>query len=85
MPLRCVQITLPDGTSALVRVIIRLCSYCDAVSERLCDGPGARAGKTCDRPMCARHSLQVGDMDFCREHEGFGNRLRAAIAAMGEK
>lgn len=45
------------------------CHECSAVSGFLCDYRAGK-GKTCDRPMCARHAYQVGpDKHHCIEHD----------------
>jgi hypothetical protein len=52
------------------RVRRRRCSACGNLgAEILCDGPGARAGKTCDRALCRRCATSVGpDVDLCPAH-----------------
>ena len=48
------------------------CVYCLAMSSFLCDWPvTAASGKkgTCDEPLCAAHSGQVGpNKNYCPEH-----------------
>lgn len=47
------------------------CAVCGAPSTKLCDQPltGPKAGKTCDRPLCARCAVHVGpDRDLCPAH-----------------
>ncbi|MBS1793635.1 MAG: hypothetical protein JSS81_07270 [Acidobacteria bacterium] len=52
----------------------KTCLYCSREHEFLCDFPvGKTKGgktKTCDRPLCRKHSLKgVSEgVDFCREH-----------------
>jgi hypothetical protein len=45
---------------------------CRATSVALCDYPlqGKKAGKTCDRRLCAAHRVSKGkDRDYCPTHE----------------
>jgi hypothetical protein len=72
-------IKLPDGTPCHVLIRGRrgssrrtLCRDCQAIGQEteavaLCDGPGAKPGKTCDRGMCARHvaAQPQPDRDLC--------------------
>lgn len=47
------------------------CKYCGRPHTKLCDYPlrGAKAGKTCDIPMCDRCATHVEpDTDYCRAH-----------------
>jgi hypothetical protein len=47
------------------------CSHkdCKAPGTKLCDWP-IGDGKTCDKPLCDRHAVRVGDdTDYCRGHE----------------
>lgn len=48
------------------------CGACKtATSTALCDHPlvGAKAGKTCDMPLCGRCRVQTGpDRDLCPAH-----------------
>jgi hypothetical protein len=51
------------------------CRQCGRPSTKLCDYPlrGAKAGKTCDVPMCSRCATTVGrsgsdTIDYCRVH-----------------
>lgn len=49
------------------------CCICGKPSSRLCDFPlrGAKAGRTCDRPLCAGCAVHVGpDRDLCPAHAG---------------
>lgn len=47
------------------------CSVCgEGDGANLCDGPGERTGRTCDKPLCdgCAVSLKAHDLDFCPEH-----------------
>jgi hypothetical protein len=47
------------------------CRYCGRASSKLCDHKltGAKAGQTCDIPMCATCATHVEpDLDFCKPH-----------------
>ena len=53
----------------LVRATARC--KCGARTTKLCDYllTGAKAGSTCDRPLCARCATSVGDnLDLCEAH-----------------
>lgn len=54
------------------------CVVCGKESSKLCDFPlrGAKAGKTCDRALCARCAVnQPGkDRDFCPTHAGMPSK-----------
>lgn len=43
---------------------------CGARAERLCDYPlrGPKAGQTCSRKLCAKHSDPEGGKDYCPAH-----------------
>lgn len=44
------------------------CAYCARPAGLLCDGPGLRAGTTCDRPMCARCTFRPSaGRELCRD------------------
>lgn len=46
----------------------RRCAFCGAWSTKLCDWP-AGPGKTCDRPLCDKHAVNVGpNRDWCPNH-----------------
>ena len=67
---------MPDGTPYGGFVCTRNhrskpCSVCGRPMSRLCDYRlrGAKAGKTCDRPLCERCAVRVGpDRDLCPAH-----------------
>jgi hypothetical protein len=47
------------------------CEACKAREHTLlCDAQiwGAKAGKTCDRKLCAACAVKVGDLDLCPTH-----------------
>lgn len=53
--------------------ITRRCSVpgCRAPGEFLCDQPlgGSKTGKTCDKPLCVQHAVEVGtDRHLCPPH-----------------
>ncbi len=70
----CRATSLPGGGYAIVctrgkRPI--MCSICGRPGNKLCDFPltGEKAGKTCDRPLCAKCAVHVEpNTDFCRTH-----------------
>ncbi len=44
------------------------CANCGDVSGFLCDYPVGK-GKTCDRPVCERHCIEVApDLHYCTAH-----------------
>ena len=68
MPCDPFKVTLPDGSSAMGWICTRgprrqppRCK-CGRPSTLLCDYPltGAKAGKTCDRPLCTHCATEVG-------------------------
>ena len=65
---------LPDGTMAFICTRgnrSKPCAICGRPHTKLCDYPlhGAKAGKTCDRPLCERCAVhQEPDVDFCPTH-----------------
>ncbi|WP_454825909.1 hypothetical protein [Paraburkholderia xenovorans] len=70
----CTRFRLPGGGSGIVctrgRGRAPRCSVddCNAPSGFQCDYP-TRAGKTCDRHLCAKHAHVVGaDLHRCPEH-----------------
>ncbi len=47
------------------------CSICGRPGSKLCDFPltGPKAGKTCDRSLCAKCAVNVGpELDYCPTH-----------------
>jgi hypothetical protein len=53
------------------RTAEKRCIYCGRPSSKLCDFrlTGAKAGNTCDAPMCANCTTSGGpDVDYCRPH-----------------
>jgi hypothetical protein len=47
------------------------CHFCNRWSEKLCDFPTGKNGKTCDARMCSRCASSVGpDLDYCPRHRG---------------
>jgi len=67
----CERVDIGNGTYAIVctRGHRQRCK-CGRPSTKLCDYPlsGAKAGKTCSRPMCDGCSTRVGSLDYCRPH-----------------
>lgn len=50
-----------------------ICVHCGRPGNRLCDFPltGAKAGKTCDRPLCAKCAVRrKPGIDYCQVHAG---------------
>ena len=48
-----------------------VCEICGKRGDKLCDFPltGEKAGKTCDRHLCAKCAVHVGrDVDYCPTH-----------------
>jgi hypothetical protein len=67
MPYTCVEVRMPDGAVALVRMQIKRCQYCTRPHTRLCDYPTETG--TCDAPLCGQHARRVGpDRDYCPAH-----------------
>jgi hypothetical protein len=68
----CHHVHLPGGATAIVcgpKQNAR-CSRCRAPGILLCDFPVAD-GKTCDKPMCPKHAVEVGpDRHYCPECMG---------------
>lgn len=71
----CRDIQLPGGGTAIVcgpRTRTKTCVVCGRrQSSKLCDFPlrGAKAGKTCDRPLCERCAVHSEpDTDYCPTH-----------------
>lgn len=70
----CKFVKLEGGGVAIVKFAkqrTKPCASCGRPSTKLCDYPltGAKAGKTCDRAMCDKHSVHVGtDTDYCIIH-----------------
>lgn len=70
----CDHVDLPGGGHAIIcgrRAPVKRCVHCGRPSSRLCDYPltGAKAGKTCDRPICAGCTTHIPpDTDYCRTH-----------------
>lgn len=58
---------------------VRDCVHCGLPAGRLCDGPGAGNGKTCDRPLCARCTHERGRRDYCAQHVPVGVPMQAAL------
>jgi len=79
MPCRTVH--LPGGMAITCsRERTKPCHHCGRGATALCDFPlsGEKEGKTCDRPMCARHAHRQGvhtsgphkgdSIDYCLTH-----------------
>lgn len=72
----CERFRAPDGTLVIAcsRGVKKrrapMCSVCRSIpSTKLCDGPGTRPGKTCDKPLCHNCAKHVHpDTDYCPEH-----------------
>ena len=51
----------------------RKCAYCHRQARHLCDYPiDSVTGKTCDKPLCEEHRVQVGSSFLCRRGRGKG-------------
>jgi hypothetical protein len=69
-------VTGPEQRSTSIILCIRggrppraKCGVCHVrVHERLCDGPGKRAGATCNKRLCLKCARTVGEKDFCPRH-----------------
>ncbi len=58
------------------------CACCPSLATHLCDFKlkGAKSGKTCDMPLCSRHSVSVGkDRDLCPAHDRLLKSSRAPL------
>jgi hypothetical protein len=71
----CKVVNLGNGVTAIVKMAAKprkRCSVCGMLGVgKLCDFPltGAKAGKTCDRPLCANCAFhQAPDTDLCPVH-----------------
>ncbi len=70
----CNHIKLPGGASAIIctrRGPAKRCCSCGGPSSKLCDFPltGAKAGATCDRPVCQSCAVHRDpDIDYCPTH-----------------
>ena len=78
----CDRIDLPDGYVIVCseRRRAKRCSVCGRPGDLLCDYPlrGAKAGKTCDRPLCAKCTRRqapasspngTDSTDYCPPHD----------------
>ena len=70
----CNHIDLGNGASAIVCTrgrSTKRCVICGLPGGKLCDFPltGAKAGKTCDRSLCAKCAVhREPDIDYCPTH-----------------
>jgi hypothetical protein len=71
----CSVVKLPNGAAMIVcglRPRPKPCSHpgCGVRhASKLCDWP-LGAGKTCDKPLCERHAVEVGpDRHYCPDHQ----------------
>jgi hypothetical protein len=73
----CEVVNLADGGTAIVCSRSRgndwrgggRCYICDAPATKVCDAP-VEKGRTCDRPVCARHATPLGQgLDVCPAHK----------------
>lgn len=68
----CNVVKLPGGGGAIIcsrgpRPKQKRCA-CGAVATLLCDAD-VGAGKTCDKPLCARCTFSPGpELDYCPDH-----------------
>ncbi len=77
----CDFVKLPGGGTAIVcsrghavRRFSQKCAYCQNESSLLCDFKVGE-GKTCDKPICKRCSVHVGEnLDHCRIHSIRGDK-----------
>jgi hypothetical protein len=82
----CNMIDFGDGTTAIVCTRGRRqkpCRWCGRPHTKLCDFPlsGAKAGKTCDAPMCDRCATSVGpNLDYCPPHTRYSETLKTEKA-----
>jgi hypothetical protein len=78
----CEHIKLANGTHVITcgdRASHRYCELCGREAVALCDWkiPSKESG-TCDRPVCSRHSRQVGrGKHLCPEHQDAYERWKA--------
>jgi hypothetical protein len=78
MPCYAFKIGNATGFICTPRERSKPCKYCGRPSSKLCDYPlrGAKAGKTCDIPMCDRCATHIDpDSDYCKAHAEEGTRL----------
>jgi len=71
----CEQIRLANKTIVIAcgdRASHRYCAVCGREAVALCDWKiKTKESGTCDRPVCARHTKQVGrGKHLCPEHQG---------------
>jgi hypothetical protein len=76
----CYPFQIGDATGFICtgRQRTKRCKYCGRPGDKLCDYPlsGAKAGQTCDVPMCSRCATHVPpDTDYCRAHAEMGTLL----------
>ena len=75
------MVKLPDGTTAIVCSRgggpRKACVVCGRGADLLCDFKltGPKAGQTCDRALCAKHTHRpsVG-VDYCPAHAAMAGR-----------
>lgn len=76
--MKCSRFAFRAGTGEVVTGFIcgrkdrvKTCVHCGRPPSKLCDFPlkGAKAGKTCDRPVCEQCATHVEpDTDYCMTH-----------------
>jgi len=70
----CELVDLGDGGVAIVCTRGRRrasCSHCGRhAATLLCDFPlkGKKAGRTCDRKLCPKCAVHLGEADYCPPH-----------------
>lgn len=54
---------------------------CGEPSDWLCDAPGEKKGRTCDKPICSDCAVQIRchDIDICPEHASGRREVSEAI------
>lgn len=72
----CTPIRVDSSAGPIVGIVCtrgrgKRCVNCGAATDRVCDWKltGPKAGKTCDRPVCAKCSTRpAADKDLCPAH-----------------
>jgi hypothetical protein len=85
--MRCTRIAVPGGIGFVCssREPRKSCS-CGRASTALCDYPltGSKAGKTCDKPLCDRCRVRIGDnVDRCPAHHALEQQAAKPVTRPG--